>query len=193
VNNLIKKNPTNIKANLFLGRIYNKTKEYKKSILNFEKYISSTKEGFSMPPNELASLIDEYLGSVYEDGDIDKFRKVGAAILNDVNDFKKENKILKNSKERLSYLLIESIFSENTSENFLVLENKIKDFKKRFKDSIYENRTDYILGLSLINNKKENEGAEILKGILKRKKISNHLKELVNSELTLLKINNRTI
>ncbi len=94
---------------------------------------------------------------------------------------------------RLSYLIIETIFSEDTKESYLILENKIKKFKNKFKDSSYKNRLDYLLGLSLINNKKEKEGEEVLKNILTYKGLPNHLRELVKSELTLLKINNRTI
>ena len=76
---------------------------------------------------------------------------------------------------RLSYLIIETIFSEDTKESYLILENKIKNFKNKFKEASYKNRLDYLLGISLINNKKEKEGEEVLKNILKYKGLPNHL------------------
>ena len=146
-----------------------------------------------MPPNELATFIDQYLGSIYEMGEMKKFKKIGTALLKDTDNYSVKNPFLKRSRMRLSYLIIETIFSEDTPESYLILENKIKNFKKKFKESSYKNRLDYLLGISLINNKRQKEGEEVLKNILKNKEVPNHLKELVNSELTLLKINNRTI
>ena len=70
---------------------------------------------------------------------------------------------------------------------------KIKDFKSEFKKSIYMGRINYLLGLSLLNNKKDAEGKKVFEELIGQDGIDEHIKDLARSELSMLKIKERTL
>ena len=170
-----------------------KEKKYKESVKSFEKYFSNLKGSISTSQNELADIINEYTGSIYELGDLEKFKKMGTAFINDVRSLNKRNSILKSSIERISYLIMELDFSKDKPAINLELEKKIKNFLEKNPKSIYEDRSNYLLGMVLIRNKNEEEGEKVLRSILAKENAAVMLKELVNSKLTELKISKRTI
>ena len=126
-------------------------------------------------------------------GDLENLKKMGTAFINDVRSLNKRNSILKSSIERISYLIMELDFSKDKPAINLELEKKIKDFLEENPKSIYEDRSNYLLGMVLIRNKNEEEGEKVLRSILAKENAAVMLKELVNSKLTELKISKRTI
>ncbi|MBG09031.1 MAG: hypothetical protein CME68_09755, partial [Halobacteriovoraceae bacterium] len=193
IEKFIKNNPRSNRGNLFLARLNFKEGDYKNSINNFEKYFSNLKGSISTSQSELAEIINEYTGSLYELSNIEKFKKMGKAFINDVKKLNRKNKILKSSIERISYLILELDFSKDSPDLNLSLEKNIKDFLKNNPKSIYVDRSNYLLGMTLIRNKNDEEGEKVLRGILAKESAAVMLKELVNSKLTELKISKRTI
>ena len=193
IKSFIKKNPKNNRGNLFLAKLNYKEGKFKESIKDFERYFTNLKGDVSASQNELADIINEYTGSLYELGEIEKFKKMGKAFVKDVKNLNKKNNLLKSSVERLSYLILELDFSKDDPEINLSLEKRIKEFVKNNPKSIYMDRSNYLLGMVLIRNRNDEEGEKILRSILEKESAPIMLKELVNSKLTELKISKRTI
>ena len=64
---------------------------------------------------------------------------------------------------------------------------------KEFKKSTYKGRLSYLLAISLLQNKKTEEGKKVLSEILNDKSVTDYVKEMARSELSLLKIKERTL
>ena len=96
-------------------------------------------------------------------------------------------------RERIAYLNIEILAGKRSTQSFMLLEGKIKRFLKEFKKTTYKGRLSYLLAISLLKNKKIDEGKNILTQILDDKSVSDYVKEMARSELSLLKIKERTL
>ena len=78
---------------------------------------------------------------------------------------------------------------ENTSD----LERRIGEFNKKYPKSIYRYRMQYLSGQILLGNNKIDEAKQVFNNLLNDKESSNYIKELVKSELTLLKLKEKTL
>lgn len=178
------------KLKYYEGIIDYKSKNYKAAIKSFEEYISSKTIETKLEDSDYAELLFAYTDSIYALGDIKKFKRVSKAILDDFEKFGNENTYFNSIRERIRYLNIE-ILASDEAENQLTLENQIKDYLKKFDKSNYINRVEYLLGKTLINNKKEDEAKELLQTLVNKEGVPVHLKEMARSEITLLEIRNR--
>jgi hypothetical protein len=187
------KNPESIQYHGYMAEISFEQKDFKKAIGFYEEYLSRVEVKDSLDYSEMAQIFKNYLDSVYESGESEKFVKVSKAILKDTKSVSAKNKFMENVRERAAYLLIEHYYGKNNKESFTILEKEVKDFQNEFKKSQYKGRTSYLLGMAYLENKKESEGKSILEKLLDDKEIPGHIKELVKTELSLLKIKERTL
>lgn len=192
VEDLDKMNPLNIKIDYYRALIEYRNKNFKESIKYFENFISRKKENDLIDPEEVAELIHSYADAVYSINDIERFKKIAEALILDTDKYKKIASIEK-YRERIYYLYLETLASEEKPENNLILESKIKNFFDNFDKSIYKDRITFLLGVAYVANKKEDEGRKVLQDLIKNKETSQTIKEMAKSELSLIDIKNRTI
>ena len=181
--------PKHNRINYFKGMISYKKKKYKKTVDYLEKFLSESSVKFD--DIEIADVLMAYTDSIYQMGEIKKFKRTAEVVLRDVNKRHQKNTYLDKVKERISYLNIEIMHGENDQK--LVLEDRIKNFKTVYKGSIYSGRINYILGMTLLANKKVDDGKKVFLDLIKDEKTPEYIKQLAKSELSLIKIKEKTI
>lgn len=181
------------RVNYYAGIVAFSEKEYAKAITDFENFFSHESARVIYDPSDVADMIRAYTDSIYELGQTDKFLKVSEAILNDTNSFGTTSAYIQSVRERIAYLGIEIAAGKGKKENFMMLEKKITDFKAQNKKSIYSGRINYLWGQSLVLNQKTKEGKEVLTNLMNDKDVSDYIKELAKSELSLLNIKEKTL
>jgi hypothetical protein len=188
-----KRAPGYNRTNYYKGMISYNLKEYKEAVTHLENFFSKQDQRVIYDPSDVADMIRAYTDSIYEQGQTDKFLKVSDAILNDTNSIGANNAYIQNVRERIAYLGIEIASSKGTKENFMIFDKKIEDFKKANPKSIYLGRVGYLQGLALIQNQKIKEGKELLNNLVNDKNVSDYIKELAKSELSLINIKEKTL
>jgi len=192
--NTLRNEKANIdKLEYYQGLLSYHTGDWKKGADSFEKFLSSGKDSSITDPKEIAELVKAYTDCLYELGDTKKYQKVASALLSDTRGLKKKNEYMDSVREKVSYLNIELLAGDEKDASFMLMESKIKRFKEEFSKSIYLGRVNYLLGLALLNNKKNDEGREILEKLISEDGIDEHIKNLARSELSMLKIKERTL
>lgn len=181
------------KVDFYKGLIQYNRKNYRSAEESFENYLSSQDGERIFDPNDLALMLDAYTDSVYQLGDYKKFQKVSSAILTDTRNFGVKNQLMTKVKEKISYLNLEVLAGSNQKGTEYLLVARIKNFLKGYPKSVYKGRLQYLLGLALADTKKEKEAMKVFSEILEDESISEYIKEMVKSELSLLKIKNQTI
>ncbi len=190
----LKKAKTNIdKLDYYQGLLAYHTGDWKEGSKAFERFLSSGRDESITDPKEVAELVKAYTDCLYEIGDTKKYQKVANALLSDTRKLKNKNEYMDSVREKVSYLNIELLAGDETDASFLIMESKINNFKKEFSKSIYSGRINYLLGLSLLNNKKDDEGKKILEALISNDGVDEHIKNLARSELSMLKIKNKTL
>ena len=188
-----KRVPSYNKSNYYKGLISFNQKDYPGAISHFEKFFSRQEQRVIYDPSEVADMIRAYTDSIYELGQTDKFLKVSAAILNDTTTFGTDNAYIQTVRERIAYLGIEITAGLGKTENYMLFEKKINDFKKAYPKSIYSGRVNYLLGQAMIANQKVKEGREIFNSLVNDQGTSEYIKELVKSELGLLNLKEKIL
>jgi hypothetical protein len=181
------------KVNYYKGIVAYYQKDYKRSAVSIENFLTQENGKSIIDPFEVAEMMKSYSDSLYQTGKIEKFKKVSEAILNDTENYSPKNKYMLEVRERIAYLNIELIAGNSSDASSLILEAKIKNFFSGFKNTSYKGRLNYLLAVSLLKNKKSNEGKDILKKLIGDKSVSDYIKEMAKSELSLLKIKERTL
>jgi TolA-binding protein len=191
---LIEKHKLGVKKlEFYKGIVAHSTGKWKDGAKAFEKFLASGNEKSVTDPKEVAELIKSYTDCLYELGDTNKYQRVANALLRDSENIKKKNPYMDSVREKVSYLNIELLAGEETDKSFLLMEAKINKFKDEFKKSIYMGRINYLLGLSLLNNKKDAEGKKVFEELIGQEGVDEHIKDLARSELSMLKIKERTL
>lgn len=185
--------PDYYKTNFYLGVVLHKRKDYKNAVVDFEKYITTRSKDEVFDLNEVAELMDSYTDSLYNLNEVEKLKNVATAFLKDIKDRGKDNLYFQKVKERMSYLNIEITFATATKEAYLESEKLINDFIQDFKTSIYSGRVTFLLGRALVKNEKVKEGGKVFEKLIKDDNVSGYIKELARSELTFIKITDKTI
>jgi TolA-binding protein len=188
-----KRLPNYNKTNYYKGLAAFSQKDYTGAVSHLENFFSGQNQRVIYDPSDVADMIRAYTDSIYELGQSDKFLKVSEAILSDTSSFGTDNAYIQNVRERIAYLGIEITAGKGTTNNFMLFEKKINDFKKGYPKSIYTGRVNYILGQSMVANQKIKEGRDIFTALVNDKTTSDYLKELAKSELGLLNLKDRTL
>lgn len=181
------------KVNYYKGIIAFYQKDYDQAPIHIETFLTREQGKTIFDPYEVAEMMRAYTDSLYQTGNIDKFKKVSKAILDDTEYYSPKNRYMFEVRERIAYLNIELLAGKRSKESFIILEGRIKRFFKEFKGSSYKGRLSYLLAVSLLKNEKRKEGKEVLTQILEDESVSDYVKEMARSELSLLKIQERTL
>lgn len=186
-------NPQHGRVDYYKGIIDYKNKEYKEAAKNFENYLSKQKEATTYDISDVADLLLYYTDSIYQLGDLERYKKISQAILGDTKNYVPDNQFIQKVRERISYLSIEILASEANKKSQLLVESRIKKFFEEFKEGQYKDRLTYLLGVALLNNQKTDEGKKILGDLINSKDAPGHIKELAKTELSLMSIKEKTI
>lgn len=190
---LLNINNSNEKVYYYKGLVNFNNAKYDNSVSNFESFLSGQKGRVFYDSMELAEMFNAYSESLYNLGRFEKFQEVVSAILNDTKTIKSKSLFIKSMRERLSYLSVEVMGKGINKKNALLLESKIKQLLKEFPKTNYKYRINYLLGISLVKNKKMKEARKLYEEMLGDQEVPGSIKELVKSELSLMTIKERTI
>ncbi|MBI2522152.1 MAG: hypothetical protein HYV97_17165 [Bdellovibrio sp.] len=187
----------NKKVLMYRGLEAHARKDYVSAIKWLERFFLEKNPGDIRGATEAADLMKMYTDAIYESGDLTKFKSVAKALLNDTKAFAASDFYVESVKQRIHYLLIESIASQRNSANSGEIDKQllaeIGQFQANFKKSSYKGRLDYLMALSLLGGNRVDEGRAILNGLLQDESVSEYIKEMARSELSLLKIKEKTI
>lgn len=193
VDELSKMAPKLNKIYYYKGMISYKKNEYEKSSSHLERYMSQQKERIVYDPNEVAEMMLAYTDSLYQLNKTEHFQKVARALLSDTANFAAENQMINEVREKISYLLIETYAGEGSEEAYAQAIPMIQDFFKKYEKSSYRGRLNYLLGMAHVEFKNNKKGIEVFEGLLQDEEVSDSIKELARSELSLLRIKERTL
>lgn len=193
VNELGQMNTNLNKVHYYRGLIAYKQSQYDIAADSLERYLSSQKERGIYDANEVAEMMLGYTDSLYQLRRFDRFKRAAGAILADTNSFAPGHAYVKEVREKISYMLIETHVSEGKSEGYALATPLILEFKKNFPTSVYGGRVDYLLGMGHVNNKNIEEGKKVFESLIQDESVSETIRELARGELSLIKIKERTI
>lgn len=192
LNELIEKFPAKNRGNYYKSIISFKEEKYNEAIETIEKFLSEEKDKTSYDSSETLNILSNYTDAIYKIGDLAKYRKVSNALLEDTKSDSKNPKY-KVLKERILYLNIEILAGEQKDENALLLESGINNFINSFPETNYKDRVMFLLGQTFIQQNKLEEGEKIMKELTEGNSVPNYIKELARTELSFIKIKNKTI
>ncbi len=155
----------------------------------YERFFSKNVNFDLIDGKDLVDSVVNYLESIYEQAKYAKFIDVSDALVKDASSFKVDKAVVHRMKDRVGYLRLEILFTQNKAN---VLEEANK-FVKVFKDSSYINRIKFLLGRENLRLKKFDEGEKILSELINSNSAENYIKEMARSELTLLNLKKRTL
>ena len=180
----------NINYNYYNGLVSYNLKQYNNAIENFEKILTSPNQDNLLSPRQTASMLTSYIESLYQSNEHVRFQKNAIALVKDIN--KGKNKLYMSVLERIEYLIIESLTSDE-KPNYKIVEERAQQFIKTHLASNYLPRIKYLFGISLIRNKNEEQGKDVLNKLINNEGTPEYLKGLARSELSGLLIKNKML
>ncbi|MCK5072382.1 MAG: hypothetical protein KAQ98_03085 [Bacteriovoracaceae bacterium] len=182
------------RINYYKGMMFSKRKNYKNSAKYLELFLAGQQEKTVYDVSEVANLLKAYTDSLFEMNLHDKFKRVVKAVLDDTENYAPGNQYMYQVRERMAYLYIEMMAStSHNGKKMEVLQQKIGEFKRIYKKSSYMDRLNYLYAVTLVSSDRVNEGKKILETLVSGTEVANYIKELARSELSLLKIKDRTL
>jgi tetratricopeptide (TPR) repeat protein len=186
------KYPNQEKVKYFQAIVSFKTGKYNDAIVNVEKFLSQDKSLRTYSLSDIVTILGIYTDAIYKIGDLKKYRKVTKALLEDTKS-QSQSSQYKSLEERILYLNIEILAGEQKEENALEIESEIKNFMNSFPNTTYKERVTFLLGQTYIQLNKLEEGEKIMKSLVESSTVPNYIKELARTELSFIKIKNKTI
>ena len=176
--------------NYYNGLVSYNLKQYNNAVESFERILTSPNQENILSPRQTANMLTNYVESLYQANNHERFRKNATALVKDIK--KGKNPLYTSVLERIEYLIIESTTSEKDT-NYKLVEKRSQQFITEYKKSNYLPRVQYLYGMSLIRNKKEKLGTETLNRLINSEGTPEYLKGLARSELSGLLIKNKTL
>lgn len=192
IEELSKAMPQNTRLSAYKGLLNYYKRDYKGAISELEVYLSSPTARTIYDPQEVADLVRAYTDSIFETNDTEKFTKVADAILNDTNSFGTKNAYMQSVRERIAYLAIEILSGRSSNADSEPITKAVATFKKNYPKSIYLGRINYLYGLHLVKNQRAKEGKEVFTNLINDTTVSDYIKELAKSELSILNLKDKT-
>lgn len=181
------------KIQYYRGLIAYKQGQYDIAADSLERYLAAQTKRMIYDANEVAQMMLAYTDSLYQLRRFDRFKRAAGAILADTNSFAPGHAYVKEVREKISYMLIETHVSEDKAEGYALATPLIVEFKKTYPESVYAGRVDYLLGMGYLKNKNVEEGKKVFEALIQDESVSETIRELARGELSLLKIKERTI
>lgn len=184
------KDNKNINYKYYSSLVSYKLKKYNDTVASIESILVAPSKNNILTPDQNLKMLRTYLESLYEVAASTRFRQNSAALINDLR--RTKGKRYASLIERADYLYIESLFSEKKVD-FSLLKSKTEEFVFENKGSIYRDRISYLNGISLIKNDQKEEGTKVLESLISGKDVPDYIKGLARTELSSLKLENKTL
>jgi hypothetical protein len=177
-----------INYNFYKGLVNYNLKKYNEAVTEFEAVLVTPNINNILSPKQSKMMLTNYIESLYQLPDQERFRKNVNAL---VSDIRRSNKAGMNDMlERFEYLYIESVFGDKKT-NFELLQSKTKEYVEAHGNSTYLKRVRFLNGVSLINTSQEEKGKNILEDLINNKETPEYLRGLARSELATLALKNK--
>lgn len=170
-----------------------KKNDYVDAIKYFEKLLASGKAEKIVDQKSVADMLRAYSESLYKTNNLERYVEVGVAILQDSSSYKTRTPYFLSVEERIAYNIVEIVSSNDELKKKNNFVEMVESFIKKYSDSIHIGRAKLLLGGHYIKNNNESVGASLLESLVGDKAVSDQVKELARSELSLLKIKNRIL
>ena len=190
---LISANPSYVKVKYYKGIVSFNTEDYTGAVDSLEDFLSKDNSSSLLDHNEIAGVISAYSESLYNLGQFSKFAKVSKALLRDIESYRGKNNKIDGVKAKIIYLNIEILASQKTKGSYAELEREINNFLSLYKNTKYDSRVRYLLGLSYISNNKIRDGKKVLDGIISNSSTPSYLRKLAKSELATLSMREKSL
>ena len=89
-------------------------------------------------------------------------------------------------------MAIEIQSGRSTNADSEPITRAVTTFKKNYPKSIYLGRINYLYGLHLVKNQRAKEGKEVFTNLINDTTVSDYIKELAKSELSILNLKDKT-
>ncbi len=188
-----KLDPKNPKNAFYRGLVARSSGDAKATVKWMEDFLVSSGNKRDLDAEEVAEMVMAYTDSLYQTNQIKKFEKVSQALLEDTEKLSNSNEYMTQVRERIAYLNLEVMAGKSTDLARAQLEKGILKFKKNYPNSQFRDRLGFLLGTAMIDNSNIDQGVKIFNEMLSDGKVSDTIKEMIKSELSLLKIKERTL
>ena len=185
-----KKYPGDNKVYFFKGVMDYAEKKYSNAIKYLEQYLAGENDERGHSSEDIATLLKSYTDSLYQKGFYKKFKRVSKALLADTKNNGKKDKNILQVKEWIQYINIELLAGE---KNLGDLESAVASFFLEFKESSYQERIKYVLGVAYVDENLMQKGKDIFNELVEGENISSYIKELARSEISLINIKSKTL
>lgn len=185
--------PNNPKVFFYRGLAARLKNDAANTIKWMEEFLVKSGSNRDLDPEEIAEMVMGYTDALYQTNQIDKFEKVSKALLEDTQKLSNSNPYMAQVSERIAYLNLEVMAGKSTELARARLEKGILAFNKQYPQSQFRDRLGFLLGTALIQSAKVDQGVKIFNDMLSDGKVSDTVKEMIKSELSLLKIKERTL
>ncbi len=187
----LNKTNKNINYNFYKALVSYHNKKYNEAVTSTEVLLVSPNANNNLTPGQNKRMLEAYLESLYEISPAKKFREKTAALIVDLQR-NNQNNDLDKMISRADYLYIESLYSEKNPD-FKILGMKAEEFLTSYSDNEYNPRVTYLNGIAKVKSSQQEAGKEILQKLLDDNKTPDYLKGLARSELTSLKLKEKTL
>jgi len=187
----LKQNPTGARPHYYKGMVEFQKGNYKEAAAELETYLAEEE----LPLKDLdnvAQILNAYGESLYQSKQYEKFQKVVAAMEQDIAG--RQSPYLQAVRERLQHLRLEITAQQGKeAADQQTVVTLADQFTKDFPQSQHKGQVAYLKACALIKLTRVQEGEDILNNLLQDQQTPEYVKSLARSELSLMKIKNRTL
>lgn len=162
---------------------------YKDTVKLSENFLRNTPKILPLNKQEINNFFESYLSSLYALDRYDRFLMVTDASLKDLE--KSESETYKKLIEKMRYLYVETLYASRKSNE--EIEMHAKKFIGGYKGSTYRGRVQYLLAKSLVENKRNSEGAALYNQLIDDESTADYIKEMSKTELASLKLDEKIL
>lgn len=191
--NFEKLSPNNPKTSYYRGLAAKAKNDAPNTIKWMEDFLVRSGNNRDLDSEEIAEMVMSYTDALYDTNQIEKFEKVSKALLEDTQKLSNSNPYMAQVSERIAYLNLEVMAGKSTELARSNLEKGILAFNKQYPQSQFRDRLGFLLGTAMIQSANIDQGVKIFNEMLSDEKVSGTVKEMIKSELSLLKIKERTL
>lgn len=179
IDEFVKKYPEHGRGQYFDIKLSYLKNDYKICQEKFEKYMLGISKWDKVRDFESVDLSTIYLESLYYNQDYDRMVQLGIESIQAMSD----EKWIK-EKERILYLIIESLNDSDKQGNVDLALNEINNFRKLYPKSKWKTRIDFLEGVSLKKNNELEKSKKLFEKIYRGVEYNAVLKNLAKAELT---------
>ena len=168
-------------------------KQFNRVIKDGEEFLRTTAATLPLSKSEISQFFEAYLESIYESNNLEKFKQVAKAVLEDIDRSGSNHKNLKGLSEKTEYLLIELLASSDINRDRGQVQSYVIKFLEKHNNSIYTDRVKFLLASTFIKSQKVSDGLKILNQLVASDGTADHIREMSKVEIASLRLDEKII